>query len=90
MSKSEVERFAKDLKTKPALLADIVAVAERYGYRFSADDAKALSDVQLDAVSGGGKNPVMLLAEAELNKASGGTRSVLASSRPPIVPLEKD
>ena len=25
MSKSEVERFAKDLKTKPALLADIVA-----------------------------------------------------------------
>jgi hypothetical protein len=59
MSKSEVERFAKDLKTKPALLADIVAVAERHGHRFSADDAKALSDAQLDAVSGGGKNPVM-------------------------------
>ena len=88
MSKSEVERFAKDLKTKPALLADIVAVAERHGYRFSADDAKALSDGQLDAVSGGGMKPVM--AEAELNKLSGGTRSVLESSRPPIVPLEKD
>ena len=88
MSKSEVERFAKDLKTKPALLADIVAVAERHGYRFSADDAKALSDAQLDAVSGGGKNPVMVLAEGELNKVSGGgknpvmepqTRSVLYS-----------
>ena len=49
MSKCEVERFAKDLKTKPALL----------------------SDVQLDAVSGG-------------------TRSVLASGRPPILPFEKD
>lgn len=90
MSKSEVERFAKDLKTNPALLADIVAVAERHGYRFSADDAKALSNAQLDAVSGGGRNPVMALAEGELNKVSGGTRSVLASSRPPIVPLEKD
>jgi hypothetical protein len=90
MSKSEVERFAKDLKTKPALLADIVAVAVRHGYRFSADDAKALSDAQLDAVSGGGRKPVMVLAEAELNKVSGGTRSVLASSRPPHVPLEKD
>jgi len=32
--------------------------------------------------------PVMVLAEAELNKVSGGTRSVL--ERPPIVPLEKD
>jgi len=59
-----------------------------HGYRFSADDAKALSDVQLDAVSGGGMKPVMVLAEAELNKVSGGTRSVL--ERPPIVPLEKD
>ena len=89
MSKSEVERFAKDLKTKPALLADIVAVAERHGYRFSADDAKALSDAQLDAVSGGGKKPVML-AETELDKLSGGTRQVLASGRPPIVPFDKD
>ena len=90
MSKSEVERFAKDLKTKPALLADIVAVAERHGYRFSADDAKALSAAQLDGVSGGGRNPVMVLAEKELNNLSGGSREVLASSRPPIVPLEKD
>jgi hypothetical protein len=67
MSKSEVERFAKDLKTKPALLADIVAVAERHGYRFSADDAKALSDAQLDAASGGGGKVLdgtTLLAEA--------------------------
>ena len=78
MSKSEVERFAKDLKTKPALLADIVAVAERHGYRFSADDAKALSDAQLDAVSGGGGKVLdgtTLLAEAELNKLSGGGKN---------------
>jgi hypothetical protein len=58
MSKSEVERFARDLKSKPALLADVVALAQRHGYRFSADDAKALSDAQLDTVSGGYK-PVM-------------------------------
>jgi len=90
MSESEVERFAKDLTTKPALLADIVAVAERHGYRFSADDAKALSDAQLDAVSGGGKNPVMVLAEGELNKVSGGGRQVLADNRPPHVPFDKD
>jgi len=32
--------------------------------------------------------PVMVLAEAELNKVSGGTKSVLEG--PPIVPLEKD
>jgi hypothetical protein len=90
MSKSEVERFAKDLKTKPALLADIVAVAERHGYRFSADDAKALSDAQLDAVSGGGKNAAAeklpsgaeLLAAADLNKVSGGGKNpVMAQSR---------
>ena len=90
MSKSEVERFAKDLKTKPALLADVAAVAERHGYRFSADDAKALSDAQLDAVSGGGRKPVMVVAEKELDKLSGGTRSVLASGGPPILPFEKD
>ena len=78
MSKSEVERFAKDLKAKPALLADIVAVAERHGHRFSADDAKALSDAQLDAVSGGGGKVLdgtTLLAEAELNKLSGGGKN---------------
>jgi hypothetical protein len=40
------------------LLADVVALAQRHGYRFSADDAKALSDAQLDTVSGGYK-PVM-------------------------------
>jgi hypothetical protein len=70
VSKSEVERFAKDLKTKPALLADIVAVAERHGYHFSADDAKALSDAQLDAVSGGGKNPVMAQSRIVLDSKS--------------------
>ena len=93
MSKCEVERFAKDLKTKPALLADIVAVAERHGYRFSADDAKALSDAQLDAVSGGGKNAAAerlpsgaeLLAAAELNKVSGGGKNPVMEPQSRIV-----
>ena len=66
MSKSEVERFAKDLKTNPALLADVVALAQRHGYRFSADDAKALSDAQLETVSGG-YNPVMELPPPRSN-----------------------
>ena len=83
----------EDLKTKPALLADIVAVAERHGYRFSADDAEALSDAQLDVVSGGGGKVLdgttlsaKVLAETDCQKLSGGgknpvmeplTRSVL-------------
>ncbi|CAN5866800.1 hypothetical protein BH11PSE3_BH11PSE3_07900 [soil metagenome] len=70
MSKSEVERFAKDLKTKPALLSEIVALAARHGYSLSVDDAKALSDGQLDALAGAGKNQV--LAEAALDEVRGG------------------
>jgi hypothetical protein len=88
MSKSEVERFAKELKAKPALLADIAALAQRHGYRFSADDAKALSDAQLDAVSGGGgkmRDGATLLAEAELNKLSGGGKNPVMEPQSRIV-----
>src|SRR5271169_6267712 len=50
MSHAEVERFAQDLKAKPALLAEIrknehwaagVSAAARHGYDFTLDEAKA-------------------------------------------------
>jgi hypothetical protein len=74
MSKSEIDRFAKDLKTNPALLADIVALAARHGYRFTADDARALSDGALDGLAGGhgSLEGAVRLADAELAKVSGG------------------
>lgn len=50
MAMSEVERFSKDLKSKPDLmakvkphatgLASVVSVAANHGYKFSLDDAK--------------------------------------------------
>jgi predicted ribosomally synthesized peptide with nif11-like leader len=50
MSRSEVERFSKDLKSKPDLLAkvkphatglaSVVSLAAQNGYHFSVDDAK--------------------------------------------------
>ena len=50
MSMREVERFSKDLKSKPDLmakvrpqatgLAAVVSVAAHHGYKFSLDDAK--------------------------------------------------
>ena len=50
MSKSEVERFSKDLKSKPDLmakvkpqargLASVVSLAAQNGYHFSLEDAK--------------------------------------------------
>jgi hypothetical protein len=74
MSKSEIERFAKDLKTNPALLADIVALAARHGYRFTADDAKTLSDGALDGMAGGRESleTAVRLADEQLAKVSGG------------------
>ena len=53
MSKSEVERFARDLASKPALLAEVVAIAMRHGYGITVEDAKSLSDSQLDTLAGG-------------------------------------
>jgi hypothetical protein len=79
MSKSEVERFAKDLKSIPALLAEVVALAARHGYRFTAADAAALSDGQLDAIAGGYRQQVLVrsdspqpLTDRALDGASGG------------------
>jgi hypothetical protein len=88
MSKTEIERFAKDLKTNLALLADIVALAARHGYRFTADDAKALSDGALDDLAGGDGRLVdaaKALADAALAKVSGGAGQSLPSPSPEVL-----
>ena len=81
MSKSEVERFAKDLATMPALLAEVVALATRHGYAITIEDAKSLSDSQLETLAGGGRvvidtpkaeDMTRLLADAALERVSAG------------------
>jgi hypothetical protein len=74
MSLSEVERFARDLKSNPDLLAsvrdgrldEVIERASGHGYDFTFDEAKgfiqanaeragkALSEAQLDRVTGAG------------------------------------
>lgn len=63
MNLSEVERFARDLKTDAGLLAaarklaarpasDVVALAADHGYRFTVDDARSLIKARAE-VDGG-------------------------------------
>ena len=81
MSKSEVERFARDLAIKPALLAEVVAIATRHGYAITVEDAKSLSDSQLETLAGGGRvvigtpktgDMTRLLGDAALERVSAG------------------
>ena len=80
MSKSEVERFAKDLATKPALLTEVLAIATRHGYAITVEDAKtageSLSDAALERVAAGesaqeGLEEAAKLAEKELGMRGG-------------------
>ncbi|CAN5796062.1 hypothetical protein BH11PSE3_BH11PSE3_22010 [soil metagenome] len=72
MSHSELERFARDLRTDAALLAEvrkddcleaIVGVAGRHGYSFTLDEATAVS------TRAAGKQ----LSDGDLAAASGGS-----------------
>jgi hypothetical protein len=81
MSSSEMERFAADLKSDPAmwaeaeraqaddtdgmLLANAVAFARRKGYRFTIDEAKAVARARAKAVG-------IELGDAELEGPAGG------------------
>jgi predicted ribosomally synthesized peptide with nif11-like leader len=73
MNTSEVERFASDLRSTPALsaevmgksLADTVGIANSHGYRFTADDARTFLKAKAKAA---GKE----LSDSALDKIAGG------------------
>jgi predicted ribosomally synthesized peptide with nif11-like leader len=84
MSRSEIERFVRDLPTNAALGAEIakderlesvVAVAARHGYRFTVEQAADFTRTMAKAASGE-------LSDAALDRASGGNAGGILSSDP--------
>ena len=84
MSQSELERFARDLKTNAALLADVrtkagdalsavVDIGTRHGYRFTLDDARAF-------VAAKAKAKGVQLTESDLDRVAGGGGKITGCS----------
>jgi predicted ribosomally synthesized peptide with nif11-like leader len=84
MSVSEVERFAQDLKSNPALLADakavsldsVMALASRHGYDFTLDEAR-------DFMRANAERAGRRLSASQLDRVAGGSFGCIAAGLDP-------